>query len=86
MLPEGLSMGAAKFCPLPMSETHNVGESHEWPKRDMEFATNQLSREFPTVPPDRVTMAVNSAAPFVTLADGRVELMRRAREFLHRDG
>ncbi len=53
-----------------------------WPLADITFAAAQLQQEFPTAPKERVFEAVNSAAPFVLPAEGRVKLMRRAREFL----
>jgi hypothetical protein len=57
-------------------------ERPHWQPEDLNFATDQLAREFPIVAKDRVTAAVNSAAPFVAPAEGRVQLMRWAREFL----
>ncbi|MDO8545532.1 MAG: hypothetical protein Q7S40_34245 [Opitutaceae bacterium] len=53
-----------------------------WPLDDITFAAAQLQQEFPTSPKDRVFTAVNSAAPFVLPAEGRVKLMSRARDFL----
>ena len=53
-----------------------------WPSADIAFAAAQLQQEFPASPGDRVFAAVNSAAPFVLPAEGRVKLMSRAREFL----
>jgi hypothetical protein len=68
---------------LQLSEAHDsIGESWKWPIHDLASATSQLSEEYPKVPRDRVAKAVNSAAPFVPIAEGRVELMRRARVFL----
>lgn len=49
----------------------------------MAFAVEQIAIEFPLMAKERVATAVNSASPFVKLAEGRVQLMRRAREFLH---
>jgi hypothetical protein len=49
----------------------------------MAFAVQQISQEYPAVAKERVAIAVSSATPFVALAEGRVQLMRRAREFLH---
>jgi hypothetical protein len=68
-----------------MTETDNSGrEFQPWPLHDMVFAANQLSKEYPRIARDRVIFAVNSAAPFVTPDEGRVQLMRRAREFIRK--
>jgi hypothetical protein len=59
-----------------------ASELRKWPTHDLTIAANQLSQEYPTVLLERVTKAVNSAAPFVSIAEGHVGLMRRARVFL----
>ena len=53
-----------------------------WKPEDLAFAMGQLAQEFPAVSKDRVAAAVNSAARLVLPAEGRVRLMRRARDFL----
>lgn len=53
-----------------------------WTIDDMTFAAAQLGQEFPALEKGRVFAAVNSAAPFVAPEEGRVKLMRRARELL----
>ena len=53
-----------------------------WAADDLAHAAAQLSQEFPTVAKGQVFHAVNSAAPFVDPSDGRVQLMRKAREAL----
>jgi hypothetical protein len=66
-----------------MSDTDDArSEFKPWPLHDMVFAANQLSNEYPKLARDRVTFAVNSAAPFITPAEGHVQLMRPAREFI----
>jgi hypothetical protein len=66
-----------------MSESPaGAGVPHAWPHHDMAFAANELAQEYPKVMRDQVVKAVNSAAPFVPPEKGRVELMRRSREFL----
>jgi hypothetical protein len=68
---------------LHLSDTHDPGGGIlNWPVHDLAFAAIQLSQEYPKVPRGRVTKAVNSAAPFVPIAEGHVGLMRRARVFL----
>jgi hypothetical protein len=59
-----------------------AGEFKKWPVHDLTFAASQLSQEYPKVARGRVTKAVNSAAPFVPIAEGHVGLMRQARVFL----
>jgi hypothetical protein len=77
------NFGLGRFQPLHLSDTLDAaGDFQNWPNHDLAFAANQLLQEYPKVQRDRVTKAVNSAAPFVPIAEGRVGLMRRARVFL----
>lgn len=57
-------------------------EPTQWSMEDITFAATQLNQEFPALPKDRVFAAVNSAVPFVPAVEGRVKLLRRARDFL----
>lgn len=57
-------------------------QTSRWAIDDLTFAATQLAQEFPTIAKDTVFAAVNSAAPFIPPAEGRVRLMRRARAFL----
>jgi hypothetical protein len=58
------------------------GALRHWPRSEVADAANELTQEYPRVPRRRVTSAVLSALPFAPYAEGRVNLLRRARELL----
>ncbi len=53
-----------------------------WDPAILNFAIQELRREFPTTPADRIVQAVGMAARTVEPAVGRVVLLQRARESL----
>ena len=61
-------------------------EAPRWSLDDITFTASQLNQEFPTTPKDKILAAVNSATPFVAPTEGKVKLMRRARDFLRLPG
>lgn len=67
--------------PTRLSPSASCEYAH-WKPDEMAFVMSQIARESPYVAKDRVASAVNSAAQFVPSTEGRVQLMRRAREFL----
>jgi hypothetical protein len=54
----------------------------KWADADLAFAGKELHLEFPMASELRVKTAVDSAAPFVPVLQGRVQLLRKAREFM----
>ena len=79
----GARLGVGVFPRSRMPETNDSGSGFPpWPLHDVAFASDQLSIEYPTLARALVSAAVDSAAPFVSPDEGRVQLMLRAREFI----
>ena len=59
-----------------------VQSTNPWAIADVSYATAQLVIEFPSVPPHKIAEAVNVAAASTIAKDGRVLLLKRARDAL----
>lgn len=53
-----------------------------WPQETLSYAVGELSREFSSLPIERIVATVTAASQAVHVDDGRVRLLRKARELL----